>query len=193
MRRPSPRTAFRTLALLAALAVLAAFAPASLRAQTGTGEPVTVIIVRHAERATSDPRDPPLDSIGRVRADALAEAVRGAGVQAIYVTQYRRTRETAEPLARALGITPEVIAAGTPAAAHASSVARTLLEKHRGQVVLVVGHSNTIGPIARALGAPAREALDDHEYEHLYIVTADGSSPAKFIAVRFGPPNPAPR
>ena len=190
MRRLPPRPVFRTLSLLAALTVLATL---SVRAQATPGEAVTVIIVRHAERATSDPRDPPLDSIGRVRAEALAEAVRGAGVQAIYVTQYRRTRETAEPLARALGITPEVIAAGTPASAHASAVARAVLDKHRGQVVLVVGHSNTIGPIARALGAPARENLEDHEYEHLYIVTADGSSPAKFVAVRYGPPNPAPR
>lgn len=190
MRRLPPRPVLRSLALLAALAILA---PACLRAQGSSSEPVTVIIVRHAERATSDPRDPPLDSIGRVRAEALAEAVRGAGVQAIYVTQYRRTRETAEPLARALGITPEVITAGTPASAHASAVARTLLDRHRGQVALVVGHSNTIGPIARALGAPLRENLEDHEYEHLYIVTADGSSPAKFVAVRYGPPNPAPR
>lgn len=184
-RRPAP--------LLVGLAALAILAPATTRAQTAAGQPVTVIIVRHAERASSDPRDPPLDGIGRVRATALLDAVRDAGVQAIYVTQYRRTHETAEPVARALGLTPEVIAAASPVPAHASTVARTLLEKHRGQVVLVVGHSNTIGPIARALGAPARENLEDHEYEHLYIVTSDGSSPARFIAVRFGPPNPAPQ
>lgn len=176
----------------AALAMLL-LVPAPVRAQSTTAHPVTVIIVRHAERATTDPRDPPLDSIGRVRAEALADAVRSAGVQAIYVTQYRRTVETAEPIARELGLTPQVIAAAGPVPAHASTIARTMLEKHRGQVVLVVGHSNTIGPIARALGATARENLEDHEYEHLYIVTADGTSPARFISVRFGPPNPAPR
>lgn len=188
MRRSFARLA-RSVIALATLALAPAIAPAQQVAE----DPVTVIIVRHAERATTDPRDPPLDSIGRVRAAALAEAVRGAGVQAIYVTQYKRTSETAEPIARALGLTPQVIAAVGPVPAHATTLARTLLERHRGQVVLVVGHSNTIGPIARALGAPARENLEDHEYEHIYIVTADGSTPARFISVRFGPPNPAPR
>ena len=190
MPGPLQRFAAHALVLLAAIVLLL---PAGARAQGDTSQPVTVIIVRHAERATTDPRDPPLDSTGRVRADALLEAVRHAGVQAIYVTQYRRTRETAEPVARALGLTPEVIAAGSPVPAHASTVARTVLERHRGQVVLVVGHSNTIGPIARALGAAAPENLEDHEYEHLYIVTADGSAPARFVSVRFGPPNPTPK
>ena len=182
------------LSLLVALGVPLALPAQAGAAQAGAAQgAVTVIIVRHAERADTDPRDPPLDSIGRVRADALAEAIGGAGVQAIYVTQYRRTLETAEPLARALGLTPQVIAAGNPVKAHAVAVARTLLEKHRGQTVLVVGHSNTVGLIARALGAPAREDLENHEYEHLYIVTSDGQAPAKFISVRFGPPNPAVR
>lgn len=191
MRRPLQRLSARALLLAATLAVVT---PGTIHAQSETAAPVTVIIVRHAERDNArDPRDPPLDSIGRVRAEALAEAVRHAGVQAIYVTQYRRTRETAEPAARALGLTPQVIAAGSPVSAHASTLARTLIEKHGGQVVLVVGHSNTVGPIARALGAPAPENLEDHEYEHLYIVTAGGTSPARFIPVRFGPPNPPPK
>ena len=191
MRPPLQRSSARTLLLAATLAVAA---PGTIHAQATRAEPVTVIIARHAERDNArDPRDPPLDSIGRVRAEALADAVRHAGVEAIYVTQYRRTHETAEPTARALGLTPQVIAAASPVPAHASTLARTLLEKHRGQVVLVVGHSNTIGPIARALGAPAPENLEDHEYEHLYIVTADGTSPARFIPVRFGPPNPPPK
>lgn len=188
MRLPSRRTTLGALLAFLTLGTTAAVAPPPTQ-----DRPVTAIIVRHAERATSDPTDPPLDSIGRVRAAALAEAIGASGVSAIYVTQYRRTRETAEPAARALGITLRELRASSPVGAHAAEVARTLMEQHRGEVVLVVGHSNTIGPIARALGAKVPENLEDHEYEQLYIVTTDGTSPVRFVSARFGPPNPTPR
>ena len=188
MRLPSRRTAIGAL-----LAFLILSSTAAVVVPAGQDRPVTAIIVRHAERATTDPTDPPLDSIGRVRAAALAEAIGASGVSAIYVTQYRRTRETAEPTARALGITPRELRASSPVGAHAAEVARTLTEKHRGEVVLVVGHSNTIGPSARALGATVPENLEDYQYEHLYIVTTDGTAPARLVSARYGPPNPVPR
>jgi len=174
---------------------LVAFAPAPPRVESAglQDRPVTAIVVRHAERATTHPTDPPLDSIGNVRAVALREALRDAGVSAVYVTQYRRTRETAAPLTEALGLEPREIRAGRDVEEHAAEIARTLLANHRGETVLVVGHSNTIGRIVRALGADAPAELEDHEYEHLYIVSADGESEARFVRARFGPPNPAPR
>jgi phosphohistidine phosphatase SixA len=111
----------------------------------------------------------------------------------VYVTQYRRTRETAAPLVASLTLEPREIRVSGTVAEHAREIAATLIDRHRGEVVLVVGHSNTIGPIASALGANAPAELEEHEYEHLYIVSADGTSPARFMRVRFGPPNPPPR
>ena len=80
-------------------------APAPLvgQAPTATGA-TTVIVVRHAEKATDDPRDPSLDAAGRLRAQALAAALEDAGVTALYATQYKRTRATVEPLAQRLGL-----------------------------------------------------------------------------------------
>ena len=53
----------------------------------------TVIVVRHAEALTGD--DPGLSEAGTARANALAKSLKDAGITAIYVTQYARTRDTA--------------------------------------------------------------------------------------------------
>ncbi|HUF25961.1 MAG TPA: phosphoglycerate mutase family protein [Gemmatimonadaceae bacterium] len=192
MPRPALPALPRRASTLVALAVLiAVFLAPGANAQTVADErPVTVIIARHAERATTDPRDPPLAENGWLRAAALRDAIRDAGVTAVYVTQYRRTAETAEPIAGQLGLTPIVLGSAGDVAAHAAEVAATLLARHRGEVVLVVGHSNTIGAIARALGGEAPASLEDGDYDNLYVVTADGRGPARIVRARYGPPNP---
>src|SRR3954471_10592172 len=69
-----------------------------------------VIVVRHAEKADQSD-DAALSGEGKARAKALADLLRGAGVTHIITSEYRRTRETAAPLARALGLTAEQVPA----------------------------------------------------------------------------------
>src|SRR5437762_3251524 len=91
----------------------------------------TVYIVRHAEKSTmvtSDP-DPDLTSVGKRRAEALASRLGTAGVTAIITSQFKRTQETAQPIAAALRIQPEIIPAGTRTSS--DSVAAAVL-RHRG-------------------------------------------------------------
>jgi phosphohistidine phosphatase SixA len=107
---------------------LAVAAPSAVSAQTA------VFVVRHAEKV-DESKDPLLSAKGKARAQALARHLKGAGVKAIYVTEYKRTSLTAAPLAAALGLKPIVVpAADTP----------TLIEKIRkdnpADVVVVVGH-----------------------------------------------------
>src|SRR5258708_39148309 len=64
-----------------------------------------VIVVRHAEK-TGPTGDVPLSDAGRAGARELARVLAGAGVTAIYDTQYLRTQQTAEPLAESLKIKP---------------------------------------------------------------------------------------
>src|SRR4051794_6586146 len=96
-----------TLVLLVALVVVLAAGAA------GSGPvppPPPIFLVRHAERA--DPsEDSLLSPTGEARADHLADVLGGLGVRTIYVTQYKRTQQTAQPLAQRLGLTPRIIAA----------------------------------------------------------------------------------
>src|ERR1017187_9927028 len=69
----------------------------------------TVILVRHAEKAAAPADNPPLTTEGRQRAEGLATMLSASGVTSIYVTDYLRTQQTAEPLASLLHLTPQRI------------------------------------------------------------------------------------
>ena len=192
----SPRCRF--LALVAAVATGLAPVHAGLGAQQAAAPapaaaPTVVILVRHGEKAPAPANDPVLDSTGLRRAEMLLDVVRDANITAVYTTPYARTRLTGEPVARKLGLTPSVVdtRGGTPA--HVQAVADRVLAEQRGRTTLVVGHSNTIPLIVRALGGSAPDQLEDHEYDNLFIVTIPASGPATTVRARYGPANPAPR
>src|ERR1044071_2972996 len=65
----------------------------------------TVVLVRHAEKAADPREDPPLLESGNTRAQELARILEPVGIKAIYTSQFLRTKQTAEPLAKQLGIT----------------------------------------------------------------------------------------
>ncbi len=144
-----------------------------------------VIVVRHAERAdagaaagntmTASP-DPELSEAGKSRARTLAAMLADAGVTTIYTTEFRRTRDTAAPLADALKISSEVISSRDLDGLVAK------LKSHKGGAVLVVGHSNTVPAIVKALGGPA-VTIADTEYNNLFFVAANGTT----TRIRFTP------
>lgn len=144
-----------------------------------------VIVVRHAERAdagaaagnamTAAP-DPELSAAGKARAQALAAMLKDAGVTAIYTTEFRRTKDTAVPLAEALKITSEVVSARDQAALIAK------IKAHASGAVLVVGHSNTVPAIIKALGG-ADVTVGESEYDSLFFVAPGGVT----TRIRFKP------
>jgi len=182
------RTALVTLAFIGTGCAAGALPPESPTIASDRGE-TTVYIVRHAEKATDDPDDPTLTAAGYARADSLASQLREAGINVIVTTQLRRSTLTARPLARLRGITPVVVPTGSPASAHVDSVVATVL-RHPGAIILVVGHSNTIGPIARKLGGDALGEVCDHEYSNLIILTMPRAKPTQMLVERYGPPDP---
>lgn len=165
---------------------------AQAAASPPTAAPTVVILVRHAEKAPAPANDPVLDSIGTRRAETLLDVVRDAKVTAVYTTPYARTRLTAQPVTTSLGLVPNVVEVrgGTPA--HVRAVADRVLAEQRGRTSLVVGHSNTIPLIVRALGGVAPDQLEDHEYDNLFIVTIPASGEVTTVRARYGPANPAP-
>lgn len=187
----------RFIALAASFACLTPLGSGSmLAAQTAASPPpaatTVVLLVRHAEKAPAPANDPVLDSIGTRRAEMLLDVVRDAKVTSVYTTPYARTRLTAQPVTASLGLVPNVVEVkgGTPA--HVRAVADRVMAEQRGRTSLVVGHSNTIPLIVRALGGVAPDQLEDHEYDNLFIVTISASGEVTTVRARYGPANPAP-
>lgn len=175
------------LAVCAALAAQVFATPQKLTAQSAP--PTVVIIVRHADKATTPANDPPLTATGTERAAALAEFLKDAKVSAVFHTPTTRTRDTARPAAEKFGITPELIPLG-PAPVVAAAI-REMVAKYPGKTVLIVGHSNTVMPWIAALGGPTRPDLCDHQYDGIYTLIIGGGE-TRLVEARYGPPNPAP-
>jgi broad specificity phosphatase PhoE len=129
-----------------------------------------VILTRHAERADGGPMspkaqdDPPLSAAGEARATKLATMLRDSGIKAIFATEYRRTQDTAKPLASKLKLTVQNIPGD-----NTSELVARLKKEHAGDVVFVVGHSNTLPAIIKALGGPA-VTIPDTEYDNLFVL-----------------------
>ena len=180
-------------AVAALLALAAALAPSAHAAgQQPPAAATTIVIVRHAEKGDGgDPRDPSLSAAGQARAAALAAALDAAEVSAVYATQYKRTRETGEPLAKRfkveVGVRPVT---ADNAAKYADQVVKEVLDKHAGKTVVIVGHSNTVLDFIEALGARPPAPLGENDYDRLFIVVRPASGPARLIQARYGAPDP---
>ncbi len=146
----------------------------------------SVILVRHAERAGGMSADVGLSQAGRCRAEVLAKMLADTGVTRIYTSEVARTQQTAEPLAKRLGIVPEAI----PAKDVDSLVAKLRAGASHG-VALVVGHSNTLPQIVERLGGGAVPPIADNEYDRMFIVTLTGPNQAALLTLRY--PGCAPR
>ncbi|MGQ4275622.1 SixA phosphatase family protein [Pseudidiomarina sp. E22-M8] len=121
----------------------------------------SIIVVRHAEKAVAE-SDPPLSEKGQCRAQALAELLSKVKISAIYSTAYKRTEQTVQPLAEQLGLEVETYGAGGGA-----NLAGQLRDAQ--QTVLVVGHSNTVPAIVRALKVEV-EDLTEQDYGDVFLV-----------------------
>ena len=148
----------------------------------------TIIFVRHAEKVVASDDDPPLSEAGRERAAELTRQLVDAdvirGIDAIYATQFRRTQETAAPLADALDIPIH-----TYDADDTESVLEEIVRDHKGKIILVVGHSDTLPALMANLGASKRvPPIADGEYDNIYVVSIPWFGKTKTIRLRYGAP-----
>ena len=170
--------------------LLIAAAAAFISAAPASAQPSTVILVRHAEKATAPANDPLLTAEGSQRALDLALALAGARVTSVITTQLQRTQLTAKPVSDALGKPPIVVPVASPASAHVEAVVAAVRARGAGEVVLVVGHSNTIPAIVTALGGPKLPDLCDAQYSQIFILEFPASEPPRFIRAKYGAPDP---
>jgi broad specificity phosphatase PhoE len=162
---------------------VALFIALSLMTTISAHAATTIILVRHAEKASMS-GDTPLSDAGAARAKELARVLAGAGISAIYTTQYLRTQQTVAPLAEALKVTPQVIEAGTKT--YPADVVRRIVEKHKGETVLVAGHSNTTVDILNELGMKNPPFIPEPQFDDLFVCTLIEGAPASCVALRYG-------
>lgn len=153
-------------------------------------QPATVILVRHAEKASSTEGDPALSDAGLQRAKDLAAALADAHIGSIFTTQWVRTRQTAADVVSATMLAPIVINT-VGGASHPAEVAAAVMKRPAGEVVLVVGHSNTITKIIGALGGPKMSDICDSQYSNLYIMEMTTPGAPRLIRANYGKADPA--
>jgi broad specificity phosphatase PhoE len=151
----------------------------------------SIIVVRHAERQTGD-GDDGLSEAGRQRAERLAVMLRDAGITHVFVSDLRRTLETAQPLAKLRNISPTRMAIPAQGRRKISAselqVRATLLaisRLPRTAVVLVVGHSNTVPMFLTRLGYGPSLRIPDTEFDNLFVVTPRATRAPSVIRLRF--------
>ncbi|MDH3351587.1 MAG: histidine phosphatase family protein [Gammaproteobacteria bacterium] len=146
----------------------------------------TIIFVRHAEKAALPASDPGLSEAGRRRVAELTrqliDADVVAGIDAVYATAYRRTQETAAPVADALDLPIY-----TYDAADTETVLETILKNHKGKIILVVAHSDTVPVLIANLGASKKvPMIEEDEYDNIYIISIPWFGKTKTIRLRYG-------
>jgi broad specificity phosphatase PhoE len=141
-------------------------APLTAHAQSGPA----IFLVRHAERAdsggaapTTMANDPELSATGHARAKSLATVLKDAGITQVFATEVKRTQQTATPTAQGLGLTVTTV----PSKDVTGLVDK--LKKATGNV-LVVGHSNTVPEIIRALGITPPITISETEFDNLFVL-----------------------
>lgn len=138
------------------------------KASSSNSTETNYYFIRHAEKDLSDPsnRNPNLTEEGEARAERWRDYFKDKEIDAVYSTNYLRTMRTAEPTARAIGVT---IQKYNPSELYSEDFQKAT----KGKNVVVVGHSNTTPGFAnKASGKTASFApIDESEYYHLYQVS----------------------
>jgi broad specificity phosphatase PhoE len=171
--------------VLVALALAPVAWPATASAQKA------VYLVRHAHRTGEE-----LDETGIAQAATLACLLKDSGITAIYISDVPRTRNTAEPLrallvAQGVDVKVHEILLGELAANAENARNRTLQDdyakkvldhvaaNHPGEIILIVGHDNTVPAVIRKLKYPLEVTIGRTEFDHLFqvIPRGDGRAP----------------
>jgi broad specificity phosphatase PhoE len=164
------------------LATLAAWSvPTPTLHGASAAQLTTILLVRHAERGPDEGIESPITGKGRERAQELARVCKDAGITQILVSEFIRTRQTAEPLAAELKIQPETV----PVQKGIQALAKRIGELH-GKTILVVSHGGRIEPLIEQLGGGKIPQLQSGEYDNLFVLTLSESGAAKLLTLKYG-------
>jgi phosphohistidine phosphatase SixA len=120
-------------------------------------------VVRHAEKLNQTDTSS-LNSAGLQRAEVLADTLSAKNISRIFVSDKRRTQQTAAPTAALFNVTPVIIPSTN------TNQLITDLKDIGGKSVLVVRHSNEIHLIVNALSPSDTIAPIPDEYNNLFVI-----------------------
>ena len=142
-----------------------------------------VVVTRHAEKDLSGGDDPNLTAEGMARAARLAANFPGRagqlGFDRVYVTQWRRSVETARPTLAQSGALLSRVEADAPAA-----LVQQIRTQDGGRRVLVVAHSDTVPAIVHGLAPTAQiPEIASTEYGTVYVIAVPRTGQATVLAM----------
>lgn len=151
----------------------------SAEGEAPSAEITTYYLIRHAEKDRSNPsvKDPDLNEEGRKRAQKWAEVFRDIDFDAIYSSDFKRTKETAKPIAKRKELKISIY---DPHNAYTQEFRR----QTEGKTVLLVGHSNTNPDfVNKVIGEQKYADIADDENGSLFIVQVlpDGSTSSQVL------------
>ena len=143
-------------------------------------EETTFILVRHAEKEKVKD-NPGLTKEGQERADKLAFMLQDITLDAIYSTDYKRTKDTAQPTA-----TSKQMEVTLYNPSDLQLAKDEMLSKHRGKTILIVGHSNSTPNFLNQIAGPEKASpIDESVYSKLFIVKHRSQDDADVLLLRF--------
>lgn len=142
------------------------FAASNIHAQQH--RKLTVILLRHAEKDLSENMDtanPELSAAGKLRAEKLVAVAGKYQPDAIYSTDYIRTRSTVRPLARSRRMMTQIYDPRN------LKQMRDMILSGKIKRLVVVGHNNTTPALVNLLiGEEKYKPLAESEYDKIWIV-----------------------
>ena len=126
----------------------------------------TFYLIRHAEKVRTDKsdKDPKLNEYGMLRAVKWQEYFSDKNISKIYSTNYKRTLETVKPIQESSDIIPIIYSPS-------DIDYKNFIMSNKIEVVLIVGHSNTIPDFVNGLiNENVYSQIDDLNNSNLYVV-----------------------
>lgn len=121
-------------------------------------------VVRHAEKEAAGD-DPALTAAGRGMAQDWSRMLKGSGIKAVINTDARRSRETGNIIATALGVEQVEVPM-----ADIAGLLDLLTFDYDGQIVLIVAHTETIPAILSRMGVQEKVEIANDDYRRLFLV-----------------------
>lgn len=139
-------------------------------AQTKGLLPRYIFIIRHAEKKSGS--DPELTEAGKQRAGDLLRVLKKKNIQAIYVTQFKRTQMTSDSLRIKMGIDTVHYLADTLC----NDLLKKITARH-DRSILIIGHSNTIAYIIHKFAGAnlVIKEIGEAEYNNLFLLKTKGN------------------